>query len=131
MRPGTLVTRGDRGQRGASAADLSGERGGQVAVARRRAEGRRGGAMVAPERLGELGRLAIADAPGHLSDGQRAVVEQLGALSHRAAGKGLPEGGVPDLQEGGLGLAGGAAARGGEASEGQAVPYPPLTDPGP
>src|SRR4051794_23807571 len=70
-------------------------RGGRVAV---RAVLRRGDAEVAPERLGELRRLAVADAVGDLADGVGAARrEQVGGALHPDAGEVLAERRPADL----------------------------------
>src|SRR3954454_10160076 len=112
MRPGTLVTPGDRGQRGASGGDPSGAESRQMTVARGRPVVRRRDPVVAPERLGELRRLAVADPPGDLADGQRVVVQEEGGLLHADGREVLAEGRPSDLGVGALQL----AARGGDAA---------------
>src|SRR4051812_10799268 len=74
-------------------------------------EVRRGDADVAPERLGELGRLAVPDAGRNLADRHRAGGQQLGGAGHPHPGQVLAERGAADLGEGPLEL----AARGGQA----------------
>src|SRR4051812_50035958 len=95
MRPGTLVTPGDRGQRGASGGDPSGAESGQMTVARGGPVVGRRDPVVAPERLGELRRLAVADPAGDLADGQRVVVQEEGGLLHANGGGGVGGGGPP------------------------------------
>src|SRR3954454_430828 len=72
---------------------------------RARAEVRRRDALVAPECLGELGRLAGADAVGALPDGERPRREHLGRLLHAHAGQVITERRVADLRVGALELA--------------------------
>src|SRR4029079_11942284 len=50
-------------------------------------EVRRRDALIAPEGLGELRRLAVADPMGHLTHGQRACGEHLGRFLHADAGQ--------------------------------------------
>src|SRR3954453_841586 len=111
MRPGTLVTPGDRGQRGASGSDPSGAHGRQMPVPGAAPEVRGRHAVVPPERLGELGGLAVADPPRYLTYGQRVVVEQQRGLLHAHPGEGPAEGRVAHLGVGALEL----PARGGHA----------------
>src|SRR3954447_6087712 len=130
MRPGTLVTPDDRGQRGASVRVPSGADGRQMPVAGARPEVGRGDAVVAPERLGELRGLAVADPPGDLPDGQRVVVQQLGGLLHPDAGEVLAEGRVADLGVRALQLAAGGGDAPGDVVEGQVGPELLLDDGG-
>ena len=82
--------RADAARRSAGASDAAARDG----ATRRGAEVRRGDALVAPERLGELGGLAVADAVGDLAHGQRARGEHLGRLLHPHAGQVVAEGGA-------------------------------------
>src|SRR3954451_447871 len=71
-----------------------------VPVAQRDAVGSEGGgreALMAAERLGELGGLAVADAVSDLAHGQPAAREQLGRAVHADAGEMLTKGRVADL----------------------------------
>src|ERR1700709_2810091 len=61
------------------------------------AEIRRRDALVAPERLGELGGLAVADAVRDLTHGQRARGEHLRGLLHADPRQVITERGLPDL----------------------------------
>ena len=61
--------------------------------------------VVAPERLGELGRLAVADALGDLADGQDPARQQVGRRVHANAGQMRAERRVADLGVGALQLA--------------------------
>src|SRR5215210_908522 len=67
----------------------------------------RGGreALMAAERLGELRRLAVADAVRHFPHGEAAAGEQLGGPLHPHAREVLAERGVADLGVGALQLA--------------------------
>ena len=87
-----------------------GRRPGARSARRARAVGavvRRRDAEVAPERLRELGRLAVADAVRDLAHGQAAGGQQLGGLLHPDAREVVAEGGLPDLGVGALQLAAG------------------------
>src|SRR3954447_21394563 len=79
--------------------------GGETAAHPLRAEGRGGDAVVAAEGLGELRRLAVADPPGDVADGQRAGRQEVGGAVHAHAGEMLAERRVPDLAVGALELA--------------------------
>ncbi len=68
--------------------------------------------MVAAERLGELRRLAISDAVGHLAHGQAPCGEHLGRALHAHRGEVVAERRVPDLGVRALQL----AARGRDAA---------------
>src|SRR4051794_13114631 len=68
--------------------------------------------VVAAERLGELGGLAVADAVGHVADGEAPDPQQLGGAVHAHGGQVLTEGGLADLAVGALQL----ASRGGHAT---------------
>jgi hypothetical protein len=57
----------------------------------------RGDAEMAPERLCELGGLAIADTPGNLANGEVAVTQELGGTLHANARQMLAKRGVADL----------------------------------
>jgi hypothetical protein len=70
----------------------------------RRAERGRSRAVVAPEGLGELGRLAVAHAVRDLADGEPAARQQLARALHAHGREVLPERGVPDLGIGALQL---------------------------
>src|SRR6476469_3894927 len=59
--------------------------------------GRRRDPVAAAERLGELGRLAVADAVRDLSDGEAAAREHLGGAVHADRGQVLTERRVADL----------------------------------
>src|SRR5918994_1164104 len=67
-------------------------------------------ACMAPEGLGELGRLAVAHAVRDLAHGQAAAGQQLGGLLHPHAREVVAERGLADLRVGALQL----AARGGD-----------------
>ncbi len=79
--------------------------------------------MMAPERLRELGGLAVADAVRDLADGQPAARQELARALHAHGGEVLAERRVPDLRVGALQL----PARGGDAPrdvvERQVAPY--------
>src|SRR3954451_11310918 len=68
-------------------------------------EVRRGDALVAPERLGELRGLAVAHAVRDLPHGQRARREHVRRLLHPDAGEVVAERRVADLGVGALKLA--------------------------
>ena len=61
--------------------------------------------MVAAEGLGELGRLAVADAVGDLADGRPTGREHLSGALHAHRREVLAEGGAADLGVGPLQLA--------------------------
>ena len=61
--------------------------------------------MVAPEDLGELGRLAVADRRGHVLDRKRAVEQELGGARHPDALELAAEAGAAGLGERALELA--------------------------
>src|SRR4051794_40786314 len=88
-------------------------RGTRGRVEARPAAVRRGGdVVVAAERLGELRRLAIADAMGHLANGQAAPAEHLRGALHPDRRQVVAERRAPDLGVGALEL----AARGRDAA---------------
>jgi hypothetical protein len=60
---------------------------------------------MAAERLGELSRLAVADARRHVADGHAALAEQLQRLPHADLGEARAEARVAGLGEGALQLA--------------------------
>src|SRR4051794_5360902 len=62
-------------------------------------------AVVATECLGELGRLAVADGPGHVPHGRPAVAEKLARALHAHSGQMLAERRPADLGVGPLELA--------------------------
>src|SRR5205809_7257256 len=72
---------------------------------------RRRDPVVAPERLGELRGLAVADPVGHLPDGQRPGGEHLGRHAHPPGGEVVTERRIADPRVRALEL----AARGGHA----------------
>ena len=61
--------------------------------------------MMAPERLGELGGLAVADAPCDLPHRQRSARQQLGGCVHPDPRQMRAERRMPDLRLGPLQLA--------------------------
>jgi hypothetical protein len=65
---------------------------------------RRRGPLMTPERLGELGRLAVPDAAGHLAHGERPRGQELGRVAHADPGQVLAERRVADLGVGALEL---------------------------
>src|SRR5215218_7672829 len=75
----------------------------QVAPVRAERGGRE--PLVAAERLGELGRLAVPDAARDLADGEAAAGEELRGALHPHAREVLAEGRVADLGVGALELA--------------------------
>src|SRR5918993_2802970 len=69
------------------------------------AEARRRSAVMAPERLGELGRLAVADVVRHLADGQAPLAQEIERAPHAHARYVAAEARLADLREGALELA--------------------------
>src|SRR4051794_22956242 len=70
----------------------------EAAAGGARAVVRGGDAEMAPECLGELGRLAVADSARDLADGEALVDEQVGGPVHPHAGQVLAERRVADLR---------------------------------
>src|SRR4051794_807759 len=91
-------------------------------------EAGRGCAVVAPERLGELGRLAVAHAVGDLADRQVAVAQQLTGPLHADAGQVLPERGLAHLGVAALQLAPRRGDPAGDVVEREVVPVLLLDD---
>src|SRR3712207_6723852 len=110
-----LIRRGGRKQP-RSAGPWRLERRGDAAVAGRfaagAAEARRRRTVVAPERLGELRGLAVADAVGDLAHRQPPIPQKVEGLAHAHARYMRAEARAADLGEGALQL----PARGGEAA---------------
>src|SRR4051794_6102205 len=77
----------------------------QGAVCTGVAEGRRGQSLVATEGLGELRRLAVADALGDLAHGQAVRGEKGCSALHANPGQMFAEGRASDLRIGALQLA--------------------------
>src|SRR3954471_24421136 len=71
----------------------------------RTAEARRRRAVVAPERLRELGGLPVADGVGDVAHRQRALAQELERAAHADLGHVRAEAGVAYLGEGALELA--------------------------
>src|SRR5829696_2608994 len=68
------------------------------------AERRRWSTVMAPERLGELSGLAVADSPGHVTDRVLALAQELGGTRHADALQLAAETGATGLREGALEL---------------------------
>src|SRR3954471_17123336 len=82
-------------------------------------EVRRRHPLVAAERLGELGGLAVADPVGDLADGERPGGEHLGGLLHPDLGQVVAERGLADLRVGALELTAGRGHAAGDVVQGE------------